>query len=38
MREYLEKAPQGHTPLNLNNCFAMHKALAETGDMHNAKF
>lgn len=38
LREYLEKAPQGHTPLNLNNCFAMHKALAETGDMHNAKF
>ena len=38
LREYLEKAPQGHTPLNLNNCFAMHKELAETGDMHNAKF
>ena len=38
LREYLEKAPQGHTPLNLNNCFAMHKALAETGDMHNAQF
>lgn len=38
LREYLEKAPQGHTQLNLNNCFAMHKALAETGDMHNAKF
>ena len=38
MREYLDKAPKGHTPLNLDNCFAMHKAFAETGDMHNAKF
>ncbi|PID94913.1 MAG: acetyl-CoA hydrolase [Bacteroidales bacterium] len=38
LRQYLNSAPQGHTPLNLNNCFEMHKALAETGDMHNAKF
>ncbi len=38
LREYLAKAPLAHTPMNLDNCFAMHKALAETGDMHNAKF
>ena len=38
LREYLAKAPLAHTPMNLDNCFAMHKAFAETGDMHNAKF
>lgn len=38
LRDYLAKAPLAHTPLNLDNCFAMHKALIETGDMKNAKF
>lgn len=38
LRDYLAKAPQGQTPLNLDNCFAMHKALQEKGDMHEAKF
>ncbi|MDR1591474.1 MAG: acetyl-CoA hydrolase/transferase family protein [Prevotellaceae bacterium] len=37
LHRYLATAPQGHTPLNLNTCFAMHRALAETGDMHNAQ-
>lgn len=35
--QYLAQGAKGHTPHNLNNCFAFHKALAETGDMHNAK-
>ncbi len=38
MRKYLESAPKTHTPMNLNTCFNMHKAFAETGDMHNAEF
>ena len=38
LRDYLAKAPLAHTPLNLNNCFEMHRAFSETGDMRNAKF
>lgn len=38
LREYLAKAPAGHTPLNINNCFEMHKVFAETGDMRQVKF
>lgn len=37
LRRYLESAPKAHTPMNMDTCFAMHKAFAETGDMHNAK-
>lgn len=37
LRRYLASAPKAHTPMNINNCFAMHQAFAETGDMHNAK-
>lgn len=38
LRSYLDKAPLSHTPMNLNNCFEMHRAFAETGDMRNAEF
>lgn len=38
LRKYLASAPQMQTPMNIDTCFAMHKAFAETGDMHNAKF
>lgn len=38
LRTYLKSAPKAHTPMNIDTCFAMHKAFAETGDMHNAKF
>jgi acyl-CoA hydrolase len=38
LTKYLESAPQGHTPLNIENCFEMHKAFKNTGDMRNAKF
>lgn len=37
LRRYLESAPKMHTPMNIYTCFEMHKAFAETGDMHNAK-
>lgn len=37
LRRYLESAPKAHTPMNIYTCFEMHKAFAETGDMHNAK-
>ena len=37
LRRYLESAPKAHTPANLNTCFEMHRAFAETGDMRNAK-
>lgn len=38
LRQYLASAPKGHTPMNINTCFEMHKAFIETGDMRNAKF
>lgn len=37
LRRYLESAPKAHTPMNIYTCFEMHKAFAESGDMHNAK-
>ena len=37
LRRYIESAPKAHTPMNIYSCFEMHKAFAETGDMHNAK-
>ena len=37
LRRYLESAPKAHTPMNIYTCFEMHKAFAETSDMHNAK-
>lgn len=36
--EYLENAPEGHTPMDIYNCHAFHKAFLETGDMHNVKW
>lgn len=38
LRKYLASAPLAHTPMNMDTCFAMHKAFAETGDMHDAQF
>ncbi|MCQ2329599.1 MAG: succinate CoA transferase [Paludibacteraceae bacterium] len=38
LRKFLANGPKVHMPIDLNTCFNMHKALAETGDMHNAKF
>lgn len=37
LNRYLESTPKAHTPMNIYTCFEMHKALSETGDMHNAK-
>lgn len=37
LRRYIESAPKAHTPMNIYTCFEMHKAFAETGDMHSAK-
>lgn len=36
--EYLENGPKGQTPMDIYNCYAFHKAFAETGDMHNVKW
>lgn len=38
LREYLARCEQGHTPIDLYDAFAFHKALMETGDMRNAKW
>lgn len=38
LRQYLALGIQGQTPQSLDACFAFHKAVAETGDMRNAKF
>lgn len=38
LRSYLATCEQFHTPLNIDNCFNMHKALRDTGNMHDAKF
>ncbi|MEN9918064.1 MAG: hypothetical protein RL662_500 [Bacteroidota bacterium] len=38
LREYLANAPEGQTPMDIYNCYAFHKALMETGDMHNTKW
>ncbi|MFC4666627.1 acetyl-CoA hydrolase/transferase family protein [Falsiporphyromonas endometrii] len=33
LREYLERGIKGHTPHDLDACFAFHKAFMENGDM-----
>ncbi len=38
LHQYLEQGIAGQTPQSLDSCFAFHKAIAETGDMRNAKF
>lgn len=38
LREFLELSEGGHTPQNLDACFAFHKAIAETGDMRHVDF
>jgi succinate CoA transferase len=38
LQTYLKSAPLAHTPMNIETCFEMHKALKNTGDMRNAKF
>jgi acyl-CoA hydrolase len=38
LKDYLKSAPAGHTPMNIDKCFEMHKAFMQTGDMRNAKF
>lgn len=35
LTEYLEMGIKGHTPQNLNCCFAFHQELAKSGDMRN---
>ena len=35
LNEYLALGIKGHTPQNLNCCFALHHELAKSGDMHN---
>jgi len=37
LMEYLESGSMGQTPVNLYNAFAFHHALAERGDMREAK-
>ncbi|MGP1421000.1 MAG: acetyl-CoA hydrolase/transferase family protein [Tannerella sp.] len=38
LNEYLNMGIKGHTPQNLDRCFAFHKEFAKTGDMRNVKF
>lgn len=38
LKEYLENAKSGQTPMDPYNAFAFHKAFLETGDMHNTKW
>lgn len=38
LREYLANTTSGQTPMDPYNAFAFHKALLETGDMHNTKW
>jgi succinate CoA transferase len=35
LNEYLAMSVKGHTPQNLNCCFAFHQELAKSGDMRN---
>jgi acyl-CoA hydrolase len=35
LNDYLNMGIQGHTPQNLKACFAFHRELAASGDMHN---
>jgi succinate CoA transferase len=36
LNEYLDMGIKGHTPQNLNCCFAFHREFAQSGDMHHA--
>jgi succinate CoA transferase len=38
LNDYLALGVTGHTPHHLHHCFAFHRALADTGDMHNTTF
>lgn len=38
LRAYLETCSNKHTPMNIDSCFNMHKALRDKGDMHEAQF
>ena len=38
LNEYLNMGIKGHTPQNLDCCFAFHKEFAKTGDMRSVKF
>ena len=35
LNDYLNMGISGHTPQNLDCCFALHKEFAKSGDMHN---
>ena len=35
LNEYLNMGIKGHTPHNLDCCFALHQEFAKSGDMHN---
>ena len=37
LNEYLNMGIKGHTPQNLDCCFAFHKEFAKSGDMRNVK-
>jgi succinate CoA transferase len=38
LNDYLNQGIKAHTPHSLHNCFALHRAFEETGDMRNTKF
>ena len=38
LHEYLNMGVAGHTPQNLKCCFAFHRELAASGDMHNVRW
>jgi acyl-CoA hydrolase len=38
LNEYLAMGIKGHTPQNLNCCFAFHQELANSGDMRNVEW
>ena len=38
LHEYLNMGVAGHTPQNLQCCFAFHQELAASGDMHNVRW
>ncbi len=38
LHEYLNLGIKGHTPMNLDCCFAMHRELAKSGDMRNTRW
>ncbi len=38
LNDYLNMGVKGHTPQNLDCCFALHKEFAKIGDMRNVKF